>query len=74
MRSVSGRKPSGLRAEPDALHWWEVFSSVKGQAIWVSGAQEFTAGKNQDPILALSAWLMGNSQDRAVLHALGHLP
>jgi aminoglycoside phosphotransferase (APT) family kinase protein len=65
---------SGLRAEPDALHWWEVFSSVKGQAIWVSGAQEFTAGKNQDPILALSAWLMGNSQDRAVLHALGHLP
>jgi len=66
-------KASGLRADPDDLRWWEVFSSVKGQAIWVSGGKEFTSGKNQDPILALSAWLMGNSQDRAVLHTLGHL-
>jgi aminoglycoside phosphotransferase (APT) family kinase protein len=66
-------KASGLRADPAALRWWEVFSSVKGQAIWVSGAKEFSDGKNQDPILALSAWLMGNSQDRAALHALGQL-
>ncbi|MCP4005100.1 MAG: phosphotransferase family protein [bacterium] len=64
---------SGFKADPDALHWWEVFSSVKGQAIWVSGAKEFTDGKNQDFILALSAWLVGNSQDRAVLHTLGRL-
>jgi aminoglycoside phosphotransferase (APT) family kinase protein len=64
---------SGLRAEPAALRWWEVFSSVKGQAIWVSSAKEFTDGKNQDLLLALSAWLMGNSQDRAALAALGHL-
>jgi len=64
---------SGLRADPAALHWWEVFSSVKGQAIWVSGAREFTDGKNQDLILGLSAWLMGNSQDRAALSALGYL-
>lgn len=67
-------KASGLRADPAALLWWELFSSVKGQAIWVSGGREFTAGKNQDPILALSSWLMGNSQDRAALLALGHLP
>jgi len=66
-------KASGLRADPAALHWWEVFSSVKGQAIWVSSAKEFSDGKNQDPILALAAWLMGNSQDRAALHDLGHL-
>jgi aminoglycoside phosphotransferase (APT) family kinase protein len=64
---------SGLRAEPRALRWWEVFSTVKGQAIWVSGAKEFSTGKNQDVILALSSWLMGNSQDRAALAALGHL-
>jgi aminoglycoside phosphotransferase (APT) family kinase protein len=64
---------SGLRADAEALRWWEAFSSVKGQAIWVSGAQQFTAGKNQDLILALSAWLMGNSQDRAALDTLGHL-
>ncbi len=64
---------SGLRADPEALRWWEVFSSVKGQAIWISGAREFTMGKNQDLILALSSWLAGNSQDRAVLHDLGKL-
>jgi aminoglycoside phosphotransferase (APT) family kinase protein len=64
---------SGLRAEPHALLWWDVFSTVKGQAIWVSGAKEFATGKNQDVILALSSWLMGNSQDRAALLALGHL-
>jgi len=64
---------SGLRADPDALHWWEVFSSIKGQAIWVSSAREFTEGKNQDLILALSAWLVGNAQDRALLHTLGRL-
>jgi len=66
-------KASGLRADPVALHWWKVFSSVKGQAIWVSSAKEFTDGKNQDLILALSGWLMQNSQDRAVLAELGHL-
>lgn len=64
---------SGRRADPDALRWWEIFSSVKGQAIWVSSAREFTKGKNQDLILALSAWLVGNAQDRALLHALGRL-
>jgi aminoglycoside phosphotransferase (APT) family kinase protein len=65
---------SGLRADRDALRWWEVFSSVKGQAIWASGAHEFTGGVNQDLILALSSWLMSNSQDRAALNALGKLP
>lgn len=65
---------SGLRADPDALRWWEVFSSVKGQAIWVSSAREFTDGANQDLILALSGWLVGNAQDRALLDALGKLP
>lgn len=64
---------SGLHADPDALRWWEVFSGVKGQAIWISSGKEFTDGKNQDLILALSSWLMGNSQDRALLHDLGHL-
>ncbi len=64
---------TGMRADPEALRWWEAFSSVKGQTIWVSGAHEFSVGKNQDMILGLSAWLMGNSQDRAALDTLGHL-
>jgi len=68
------QEASGLEADPEALRWWEVFSSVKGQGIWVSSAKEFTDGKNQDLILALSGWLCGNSQDRAALAALGRIP
>jgi aminoglycoside phosphotransferase (APT) family kinase protein len=64
---------SGLRADPAALHWWELFSSVKGQGIWVSSAKEYEAGKNQDPVLALAAWMQMNAQDRAALELLGHL-
>ncbi len=66
------KEASGLHADPEALHWWELVSSVKGQAIWVSSAKEFTDGKNQDLILALAGWLMGNRQDRAMLAAMGH--
>jgi aminoglycoside phosphotransferase (APT) family kinase protein len=64
---------SGLRADPDALHWWELFSCVKGQGIWVSSAREFQQGKNQDPILALAAWMQTNAQDRAALELMGKL-
>lgn len=64
---------SGLRADPDALRWWELFSCVKGQGIWVSGGREYQAGRNHDPVLGLSAWMMGNSQDRAALALLGRL-
>jgi aminoglycoside phosphotransferase (APT) family kinase protein len=64
---------SGLRADPAALHWWELFSCVKGQGIWVSGGHEFQEGANHDPVLCMSSWMMGNSQDRAALALLGRL-
>jgi aminoglycoside phosphotransferase (APT) family kinase protein len=64
---------SGLHADPEALRWWELFSSVKGQAIWISGAKEFTMGRNIEPITAIATWFMGNSQDRAALHDMGYL-
>jgi aminoglycoside phosphotransferase (APT) family kinase protein len=68
------KEASGLVADPDALRWWEIFSSVKGQAIWAAGAREFSTGENHDLVLGISGWLMGNSQDRAALHDLGKLP
>jgi aminoglycoside phosphotransferase (APT) family kinase protein len=64
---------SGLRADPEALRWWELFSSLKGQAIWISSGREYQAGKNQDPVLALSGWWLMNAQDRAALETLGKL-
>jgi aminoglycoside phosphotransferase (APT) family kinase protein len=65
---------SGLTAEPAALHWWELFSCVKGQAIWVSAAQAFESGRNRDLIMPIAAWMQANTQDRAALELMGHLP
>jgi aminoglycoside phosphotransferase (APT) family kinase protein len=49
-------KTSGLKADPKALFWWEIFASLKGAAIWVSAACEYAEGRNTDPINAFSGW------------------
>ncbi len=64
---------SGLRADPAALRWWELFSSVKALAIWISSAREYRDGRSRDPVLGLTAWWLSNSQDRAILEAMGKL-
>jgi len=64
---------SGLRADPTALHWWEVFSSVKGLGIWISSGQEYANGANTDPVLGFTSWWLTNAQNRAILETLGHL-
>jgi len=64
---------SGLRADPEALHWWELFSSVKGLAIWISGGHEYQEGSNKDPVLAFSSIWLSNAQDRAALETMGRL-
>jgi aminoglycoside phosphotransferase (APT) family kinase protein len=42
-------KASGLKADPAALHWWELFATIKGQAIWVSSAHAWETGKTRIP-------------------------
>jgi aminoglycoside phosphotransferase (APT) family kinase protein len=64
---------SGLKADPAALHWWELFNCVKGQGIWVSSAKAWSDGQNRDPILIVSSWRLLNSQDRAALELMGRL-
>jgi len=63
----------GRAADPTALHWWELFSSVKGQAIWISGLHEYLDGANKDPVLALSGWALANTQERTALATMGKL-
>ncbi len=63
---------SGLRADPVALRWWELFACVKGQAIWLSAARAFESGENQDLVMAMAAWIVGDRQDRAILAQMGH--
>ena len=47
---------SGLKADPKALAWWEIFASLKGLAIWISAACEYAEGRNTDPVNAFSGW------------------
>lgn len=56
-------KASGLTVDPAAFAWWELFASVKGQAIWISSAKEYRAGGLKDPVLGLSGWYTARRQD-----------
>ncbi|HEY2069404.1 MAG TPA: phosphotransferase family protein [Rhizomicrobium sp.] len=49
-------KASGLKADPAALLWWEIFASLKGLAIWISAGNEYAEGRNSDPVNAFSGW------------------
>lgn len=42
---------SGFRADPEALAWWEMFTSVKSMAIWLSMNKKFATGANTDPVV-----------------------
>lgn len=64
---------SGLKADPAALHWWILFSCVKGQGIWVGSAAAFNRGGNRAPIMIYPAWWLINAQDRAMLQVMGRL-
>jgi aminoglycoside phosphotransferase (APT) family kinase protein len=61
---------SGLRADPEALSWWELFSSVKCLAIWISSARECADGKTQDPLLAVVGWYVHEVQERITLEMM----
>lgn len=62
---------SGLKVDREALHWWDVFSSVKAQGIWLTGARSFDERRSQEPILAYTSWGLINRQDEICLRAMG---
>lgn len=62
---------SGLRADPEALHWWEVFSCVKAQGIWLTGAKAFAEGRATDLLFAFTSYWLMNSQDKFLLQTMG---
>jgi aminoglycoside phosphotransferase (APT) family kinase protein len=64
-------KGSGLKVDRAALHWWEVFSSVKAQGIWLTGAKSFQDGRSQEVMLAFTSWGLINRQDEIALRVLG---
>jgi len=63
-------RASGLRADPAAFAWWELFASVKGQAIWTSAAKEYRDGGYMEPILGFSGWLTARRHDEILAERL----
>ena len=56
-------RASGLKVDPAAFAWWELFASVKAQAIWISSAKEYHDGGFAEPILCFSGWYTARRQD-----------
>jgi aminoglycoside phosphotransferase (APT) family kinase protein len=64
---------SGLKVDPAAFVWWELFASVKGQAIWISSAREYADGGYREPILCFSGWFTARRQDEILAEHLARL-
>ena len=61
---------SNIEIDLKSLEWWELFSAVKGMAIWISAGNEFKSGKNIDPINLFSAWIPGDIHLEVILDIL----
>jgi aminoglycoside phosphotransferase (APT) family kinase protein len=64
------RRASGLEIDLEALRWWSLFASVKGQAIWTSAAKEWRASGMTEPILGVSGWYTARRQDQILAEQL----
>ncbi len=62
---------SRMKVDRDALHWWDVFSGVKGQGIWLTGAKNYQDKKSGELVLPLTAYWLINFQDEILLRSLG---
>lgn len=67
------QEASGLKIDPAALRWWEIFNSLKGLAIWISAGKEYQSGANRDPILALSSIYPTDVHNRVLAKELAAL-
>ena len=68
------RQESGLKAPPDAVRWWEVFTSIKSIAIWIDAGRKFKDGRNRDIILGHTAWMATDVQSFILLNLLRNMP
>jgi aminoglycoside phosphotransferase (APT) family kinase protein len=62
---------SGMRADPAALHWWQLFTHVKANAIWATAAHEFSTGRTTELMFGTMGWLNIGSQEKWALEDLG---
>jgi aminoglycoside phosphotransferase (APT) family kinase protein len=67
-------KASGLKAHPEAVRWWDVFTNVKCQGIWITGARSFQEGRSNELMLAIIGHSLTNGQDQTLLRTIGRAP
>ena len=58
---------SGFKADPEVLLWWEIFSSVKGMAIWISMNEVYATGKNSNTVICFGGMFASDLQGRILL-------
>ncbi len=66
-------RASGLAVDAQALAWWRLFASVKGQAIWTSSAKAWLEGGMTEPVLLFSGWFTARAQDQILSRHLAEL-
>jgi aminoglycoside phosphotransferase (APT) family kinase protein len=64
---------SGLKADPNAVQWWLLFSSVKGLSIWIDAARKYADGTNKEFILGHTGWIAPDMQNFIILNQMGKL-
>jgi len=64
---------SGMRADPESLRWWQLFSHVKANAIWATAAHEFSIGRTSELMFGTMGWLNIGSQEKWALEDMGVL-
>ncbi|MGE5594826.1 MAG: phosphotransferase family protein, partial [Hyphomicrobiales bacterium] len=62
---------TGEPVDREALHWWDVFSGVKGQGIWLTGARSYQDGRTQELMMPMTAYWLTNFQDEILLRSMG---
>lgn len=64
---------SGLAVDPRALLWWRLFTTVKFQGLWASGANGWHSGENEDIVMVSASWSCGATHEREALTLMGKL-
>lgn len=61
------QETTGFKVNPASLFWWEVFSSVKGMAIWISMSKTYATGATTDPTICFGGLMATDIQDRILI-------
>lgn len=53
---------SGLRVDEESLHWWQLFTHLKANAIWFTAGHHVMAGNANDLKYAMAHWLVDRQE------------